>query len=58
MERLATQYPLEAQVVKLMFFGGLTATEAGEALDMCDRTVKRHWAFARAWLYNELAAAR
>jgi RNA polymerase sigma factor (TIGR02999 family) len=54
LEKLSTLHPQRAQVVKLMFFGGLTAMEAGEALNVCDRTVKRHWAFARAWLYNEL----
>ena len=54
LEKLAAQHPARAQVVKLMFFGGLTAVEAGEALHLSDRTVKRHWAFARAWLFNEL----
>lgn len=56
--RLSVQYPLEAQVVEMMFFGGLTAAEAGEALGLCERTVKRHWAFARAWLYHELTEPR
>jgi len=54
LEKFSAQYPLKAQVVKLIFFGGLTAAEAGEALSLCDRTIKRHWAFARAWLYREL----
>lgn len=53
-ERLAEEHPEKAQVVKLLFFGGLTAREAGEVLGLCDRTVKRHWSFARAWLYREL----
>ncbi len=57
LERLAVQHPLRAQVVQLMFFGGLTETEAGESLNLCERTVKRHWAFARAWLYAELTGA-
>jgi RNA polymerase sigma factor (TIGR02999 family) len=57
LDRLAAACPLEAQVVRLMFFGGLTAAEAGEALNLCDRTIKRHWAFARAWLYRELSEA-
>lgn len=52
--RLATEHPVKAQVVRLLFFGGLTAIEAGEVLGMTDRTVKRHWAFARAWLYEDL----
>lgn len=57
LEKLSAEHPLRAQVVKLMFFGGLTAAETGAAMNICDRTVKRHWAFARAWLYNELKEA-
>jgi DNA-directed RNA polymerase specialized sigma subunit len=41
-------------VVKLMFFAGLTVREVGEVLGVADRTVMRSWAFARAWLYQEL----
>jgi RNA polymerase sigma factor (TIGR02999 family) len=52
--RLARLHPVKAEVVKLLFFGGLTAAEAGEVLGLSDRTVKRYWAFARAWLYDEL----
>jgi len=55
--KLAVDYPKQADVVKLMFFAGLTAKEAAEALGVTDRTVKRHWAFARAWLYEELSEA-
>jgi RNA polymerase sigma factor (TIGR02999 family) len=58
LEKLSADHPLRAQVVKLMFFGGLTAVETGEALNICDRTVKRHWAFSRAWLFSELKEAR
>lgn len=54
LERLAKDHPGQAEVVRLLYFGGLTAEEAGEVLGITDRTVKRHWAFARAWLYNEL----
>lgn len=53
-DRLETRHPVKAEVVRLLFFGGLTAAEAGEVLGLTDRTVKRHWAFARAWLYEEL----
>ena len=58
LEKLAVQHPQQAQVVKLMFFGGLTAAEAGEAMNLCDRTIKRHWAFARAWLFHEMSDAK
>jgi RNA polymerase sigma factor (TIGR02999 family) len=55
LSRFAALYPLRAEVVRLMFFAGLTQAEAGECLEICERTVKRHWAFARSWLYTELA---
>jgi RNA polymerase sigma factor (TIGR02999 family) len=43
-----------AEVVKLRFFAGLTLEEAGQALGFTERTAKRYWAFARAWLYDEM----
>jgi RNA polymerase sigma factor (TIGR02999 family) len=43
-----------AQVVELRFFGGLTNAEAGEVLGVNERTVKRDWQVARAWLYSQL----
>ena len=54
LSRLEKQHPLPAEVVRLMFFAGLTQVEAGECLNISERTVKRHWAFARSWLYSEL----
>jgi RNA polymerase sigma factor (TIGR02999 family) len=52
--RLAAEDPVKAELVKLRFFAGLTVAEAGKLLGLSERTVKRHWAFARAWLYQEL----
>jgi RNA polymerase sigma factor (TIGR02999 family) len=52
--RLAQEDPQAAQVVKLSFFGGLTLDEAAEVLGVSRRTAYRYWAFARAWLYEEL----
>jgi RNA polymerase sigma factor (TIGR02999 family) len=54
--RLAELDPEKAELVKLRFFAGLTEVEAGKLLGMSERTVKRHWAFSRAWLYHELTA--
>jgi RNA polymerase sigma factor (TIGR02999 family) len=53
-ERLATVHPRQARVVECRFFGGLTVEETSEILDISPRTVKRHWALARAWLQREL----
>ena len=52
--KLAAEDPLKAELVKLRFFAGLTVPQAGKLLNMSARSVKRHWAFARAWLYDEL----
>ncbi|HKW03259.1 MAG TPA: sigma-70 family RNA polymerase sigma factor [Vicinamibacterales bacterium] len=46
-----------ARVVELRFFGGLTVEETALVLGIAPATVKRHWAFARAWLLRELSAA-
>jgi RNA polymerase sigma factor (TIGR02999 family) len=43
-----------ASLVKLRFFAGLGQGEAAEALGLSRRTADRHWAFARAWLYDRL----
>lgn len=54
LENLQREDPRSAELVKLRFFGGLTLEEAGELLGIPERTAKRYWAFARAWLYTEL----
>ena len=53
-EKLQREDPKAAELVKLRFFGGLTLEESGEILGFSERTAKRCWAFARAWLYAEL----
>ena len=45
---------VKAELVKLRFFAGLSLGAAAEALGLSEPTAKRHWAFARAWLYREL----
>jgi DNA-directed RNA polymerase specialized sigma24 family protein len=42
-------------VVELRYFGGLKNTEVAEVLGVSVRSVERHWQYARAWLYRELA---
>jgi len=54
LEQFAADYPDEAQVVELRYFGGLTGEEAAEALGVTRRTVDRRWTFARAWLFRRL----
>ena len=52
--RLQEQEPQSAEVVKLRFFAGLSVEETAAALGLSERTVKREWQFARAWLYRAL----
>jgi RNA polymerase sigma factor (TIGR02999 family) len=49
--KLALEEPAKAELVKLHFFAGLTLEEAGRIVGIAPRTAKRHWAYARAWLY-------
>src|SRR5262249_10334064 len=55
LERLTAVNKPCADLVKLRFFGGLSLAEAASALGMAPRTADRSWAYARAWLYEELS---
>ena len=48
--------PRQSKIVELRFFGGLSADETAEVLKVSLGTVMRDWAFARAWLKNEMSA--
>ena len=54
LEQLAAHDTRKAELVKLRFFAGLTNEEAARVLGVSEPTVKRDWAYARAWLYREL----
>ena len=51
---LAEEDPVKADLVKLRFFAGLSLPQAAAVLGISSTTADRHWAYARAWLYNEL----
>ena len=55
LEKLATLDERQARVVELHFFGGLTFAEIAHVLDASDRTVKRDWEMARAWLKLQMS---
>jgi RNA polymerase sigma factor (TIGR02999 family) len=55
LSKLATEDPPAAELVKLRLFGGMTIEEAAQYLEVSPRTVKRTWAYARAWLGRALA---
>jgi RNA polymerase sigma factor (TIGR02999 family) len=51
---LAALAPAKARVVELRYFAGLSIQETADVMDISPATVKRHWEFARAWLYRAL----
>lgn len=54
LERLAAIDPQQSQIAELRYFGGLTVEEAAAVLGISERTVKRDWQMAKAWLYGQL----
>ena len=56
--RLAETDPRAAELVKLLFFVGLTQEQAAKELGVSLSTVERRWAYARAWLFREIQKGR
>ena len=54
LERLAVAEPVIAELVQLRHFAGLTIEQTAESLGISVRTANRHWAYAKAWLYQQL----
>jgi RNA polymerase sigma factor (TIGR02999 family) len=57
LDKLAKEHPVQAELVKLRYFAGLTNDEVAEVLGISVSTVKNYWAFSRAWLLNEIEGA-
>ena len=54
LDNLAKDHPIQAEVVKLRYFVGMTNEETAEALGVSVATVKNYWTFARTWIFNEI----
>jgi RNA polymerase sigma factor (TIGR02999 family) len=54
LNKLAKENPVQAEVVKLKYFGGQTNEETAQILGISISTVKNYWAFSRAWLLDEI----
>ena len=54
LDQLGKKHPVQAEVVKLRYFGGRTNEEVAEVLGVSVATVKNYWAFSRAWLHQEI----
>ena len=57
LNQLAEENATKAELVKLRFFAGLSIDEAATALGISRATAKRHWVYARAWLYGRIRPA-
>src|SRR5262245_25436763 len=53
-ERLEAESPEKARVVVLKFFAGMTSREIAAHVGVTERTVERHWAYAKAWLFHAI----
>ena len=58
LDKLGAEDPQKAELTKLRYFVGLTFEEVAEVLGISVATAKRHWAYARAFLYEEIRANR
>ena len=58
LDKLTAQNKMEAELVKLRYFVGMTTAEAAEVLGITEAAAKHYWIHARTWLYQEITSAR
>jgi RNA polymerase sigma factor (TIGR02999 family) len=54
LDKLASEHPQQAEVVKLRYFAGMTNEETAQVLGVSVATVKNYWTFARTWIFSEI----
>ena len=54
LDKFAAEHPVQADLVKLRYFAGLTNEEVSQVLGISVSTAKNYWTFSRAWLLNEM----
>jgi RNA polymerase sigma factor (TIGR02999 family) len=54
LEMFELEHPVQAELVKLRYFVGLTNEEVSEVMGISVSTAKNYWTFSRAWLLNEI----
>jgi RNA polymerase sigma factor (TIGR02999 family) len=57
LKKLEAGEPVKAELVKLRYFAGLSIDDAARALGISPATAKRHWVYARAWLFRAIEGA-
>jgi RNA polymerase sigma factor (TIGR02999 family) len=57
LDKFALEFPVQAELVKLRYFAGMTNEEVSAVLGFSVSTAKNYWAFSRAWLLNEIDGA-
>ena len=58
LDQFAAHHQEKAELVKLRYFAGLTIEEAAGVMGISPATAKRHWAFAKVWLFREVKRLR
>lgn len=54
LDLFSVQYPVQAELVKLRYFAGMSNEEASQALGISLSTLNNYWNFSRAWLFKEI----
>jgi len=54
LERLEAEDPEKTRIVVLKFFGGMTNHDVAKTLGVTERTIERQWAYAKAWLFQNI----
>jgi len=58
LDQLQAESPERAEIVKLRFFVGLSEAEIAAMLNLSERSVQRHWSYAKAWLFDRIEAMK
>ena len=58
LDKLAREHPVQAELVKLRYFAGMTNEETAQVMGISVSTAKNYWTFARTWIFHEIKNAQ